>query len=361
MKKVTKKERKTFEPGTIVQGYEIIKLVGQGSYGDIYHVKKQNTDFSCALKVEYTLSIKKALAKEYNFFKQLNNLPYFPAFYEYKEAINLKCLAMELLGPSLTDVRKILPNKSYSISSTIRLGIEILRALEAFHSLGFIHRDVKPSQVLIRPNRSHPIALIDFGLSRRYLTDEGEYVSPRNRPGYVGTARYASLNAQRGKEQGRRDDLFSWFFSLLELYTGEFPWAVSKERKEIFRAKLNADIHSFLVEKGFPEQFWVIYRLIKSLRVKDEPNYKLIYAYLMDALKSVNGSMDDGYEWESLPPEEMAKLSEINLIPGPEAGQPLPPTDLPRLLEKEEIDDLQTEFSSDELNFVDKMNQCAGF
>jgi serine/threonine protein kinase len=97
----------------------------------------------------------------------------------------------------------------------------MLRAIESFHGHGFLHRDIKPSNSLIRPSRKYPLALIDYGLSRPYcdcLT--GNPIPPRHNPGFVGTSKYASINAHAGVELGRRDDLYSWFFSMVELWAG---------------------------------------------------------------------------------------------------------------------------------------------
>jgi tau tubulin kinase len=62
-------------------------------------------------------------------------------------------LVMERLGENLADLRKRTPryNGSFSMSTTIRLGIHMMDALEGVHKLGYIHRDVKP----VRFNHHH--------------------------------------------------------------------------------------------------------------------------------------------------------------------------------------------------------------
>jgi serine/threonine protein kinase len=92
----------------------------------------------------------------------------------------------------------------------------MLRVIEAIHRRGILDREIKPSNFLIHPSRRFPVALIDYGLSRHFKDRRtGE------RPGFVGTTKYASLNAHKGRELSRRDDLISWFFSMMECVTDD--------------------------------------------------------------------------------------------------------------------------------------------
>jgi serine/threonine protein kinase len=69
------------------------------------------------------------------------------------------------LGLSLWDVRRVLPHGHISVSTGLRVGIQMLRAIQSFHERGFVHRSVKPSNFMLRPGKPKP-ALIDFGLAR---------------------------------------------------------------------------------------------------------------------------------------------------------------------------------------------------
>ena len=59
--------------------------------------------------------------------------------------------------------------------------------------------------------------LIDFGLANQHLDENGEVNPPRAAADFRGTVQYASLASHFKKEQGRKDDLWSLFFCLLEL------------------------------------------------------------------------------------------------------------------------------------------------
>jgi serine/threonine protein kinase len=210
------------------------------------------------------------------------------------------------------------------MSTVLRSGIQMLRAIEALHECGIIHRDIKPSNFLIRPSRKYPVALIDYGLSRVFRDFRtGEIIPPRERPGFVGTAKYASLNAHNGRELGRRDDLFSWFFSLMEMLDGSLPWAGTRDKQRIHAIKLNTDILSELEE--MPKQMRNVYRLIRRLEYDEEPNYGLLISFMVQAMDVVGASWDDPYEWEILDDTE---ISPISLRPDSDEEVELP-DDLP--------------------------------
>ena len=55
---------------------------------------------------------------------------------------------MQLQGKNLAELRRAQPRGTFSLSTTMRLGAQILRAIENIHEVGFLHRDVKPVSYL---------------------------------------------------------------------------------------------------------------------------------------------------------------------------------------------------------------------
>ena len=83
---------------------------------------------------------------------------------------------------------------------------QILKGIEAIHEVGFLHRDVKPSNFAVGRTSStmRHIFMLDFGLARQYTNAQGEVRPPRGAAGFRGTVRYASINAHKNKEMGKR-------------------------------------------------------------------------------------------------------------------------------------------------------------
>lgn len=115
-------------------------------------------------------------------------------------------IAMQLVGPSLDSLHKSRPGRKFTESTTIRLARQCLRSIEDLHSIGFIHRDIKPGNFAIGKQKSNRriVYLLDFGLARwiRNNDRQGEIENrrPRDVCGFRGTVRYASSAAHDGIE-----------------------------------------------------------------------------------------------------------------------------------------------------------------
>ncbi|EAY14673.1 CK1 family protein kinase [Trichomonas vaginalis G3] len=315
-------------PEKIINGYIVEKTIGRGAFGRIVKVTKNNNDGK-----EYALKIPKkgkerSLVTERKFLEKLQGSPYFPKIIDYREGYEKNnYLAMELLGPSLGKVKDVAPCHRLSLSTSIRVGIEMLRSIRAFHKLGFIHRDIKPDNFLVRGSRMYPIVLIDYGISRRYLDAEtGRPIPPRPFVGFVGTMKYASINAHEGRELGRRDDLYSWFVSLLVIMTDHVPWKTNRNNKIMAQTKKITNIEKFCLK--LPKQLVKIYYIIMRMKFGDEPKYDLLIAFLNEALKEVGGSWSEKYDWENFSKNRLNKISSVNIVPPHDEPANIP-TNLP--------------------------------
>lgn len=58
-------------------------------------------------------------------------------------------VVMQLQGKNLAELRRAQPRGAFSLSTTLRLGIQILKSIESIHEVGFLHRDIKPVSLFI--------------------------------------------------------------------------------------------------------------------------------------------------------------------------------------------------------------------
>lgn len=75
--------------------------------------------------------------------------------------------------------------------------------------------------------------LVDFGLARRYVTNEaGSHAPERAEASFRGSTTYASVHAHQQRDLSRRDDLWSWLYMLVELITGKRGrWLVARREE----------------------------------------------------------------------------------------------------------------------------------
>jgi serine/threonine protein kinase len=185
--------------------------------------------------------------------------------------------------------------------------MEMVCILREFHSRGFVHRDVKPSNFLTRPNSPTPLCLIDFGLSKRFINSvTGEYVEAGSSC-FVGTCRYASVNSHRRLELGPRDDMVSWLFSIVELIRGELPWHSIAERDSVLGVKQAMSAEELC--RDVPHELVSIYESLLALQCRDMPDYDMILMQLTQALRSAGGAATEKYDWELLDEQTMSAIS----------------------------------------------------
>jgi serine/threonine protein kinase len=204
---------------------------------------------------------------------------------------------MNLLGAPLSVVRRQYRN-SFQPDITLPLADQMLRVIKNLHDQGWIHRDIKPSNFLLQQKASSPLALIDFGLCKRFLDPEtGRQFPPAINPIFVGTKKYASLNAHSNLDLGRVDDIMSWFYCVMEFWKGELPWN-SKDLKpsEVGVMKREA-IDSELCSE-LPVELTEIQYHILGLKFEDRPNYEFITGKVNEMMVSF-GVDKTKFDWNS--------------------------------------------------------------
>jgi serine/threonine protein kinase len=144
----------------------------------------------------------------------------FPKIYQFYENTNRNFFSMDLLGDNILTHMK----KNPSSNNFFILG-GMLDAIEQIHNKGLVHLDLKPANFVLDTNILDPkVYLIDFGLSQPCVTVFGEPIKIQNKD-FTGTFKYASLNCHLVECLGKRDDLWSFFFIILEFLNIELPWA----------------------------------------------------------------------------------------------------------------------------------------
>ena len=304
--------------------YKNYKL-GYGSFGEVYYGSNVSNSCEFAIKVQIKGTDDDkidTLLREVRYLENLDDVKGFPKKYFFGKGISIESpyiLVESLLGPSLDKLLKF-NGKNFSINTIANIGIQMIKRIKDLHNNRIIHRDIKPNN-FVWGNFSNKISnlnlktiyLIDFGLSDTYCNELNEHVEYSSGNNFVGTLRYASLNAHLGIKMSRRDDIESIIYVLIFLYKGNLPWqgVKAKTKNERMNAIKNIKFNTSIDEltKDLPKTFNDILKMTKHLKYKECPNY-YYYLYKFALLKN---SFGFEYEWidEILNPVNKSKVEEL--------------------------------------------------
>ncbi|XP_064621848.1 uncharacterized protein LOC135484380 [Lineus longissimus] len=287
------------QPGSVVKDrWKVTKKIGGGGFGEIYEGLDLVSKETVALKLESSKQPKQVLKMEVAVLKKLQGKDHVCRFIGCGRNDRFNYVVMTLQAKNLAELRRSQPRGVFSTSTTLRLGRQILEAIESIHSVGFLHRDVKPSNFAIGrlPINAKKVYMLDFGLARQYTNTAGEVRAPRAAAGFRGTVRYASVNAHKNREMGRHDDLWSLFYMLVEFVIGQLPWRKIKDKEQVGVMKEKYD--NYLLLKHMPSEFKTFLDHIASLDYFDKPDYQMLHS-LFDQCMRRKGIRDgDPFDWE---------------------------------------------------------------
>uniref|UniRef100_A0A0N4ZSR7 Protein kinase domain-containing protein n=1 Tax=Parastrongyloides trichosuri TaxID=131310 RepID=A0A0N4ZSR7_PARTI len=210
---------------------------------------------------------------------------------------------MTLLGRNLKSLVQSQPNKRFTKKTWLRICIQTLYGIKKLHEIGYLHRDIKPPNFAIGHSedvaRSRIVHVLDFGLSRQFAArnkhDKFVFKAPRKVVDFRGTARYCSINIHFDKECGRKDDIWSWLFSMMDLYCGT-PWeSLRGQEMEEFKMKTTlSGILAFL-----PEPLKAPTELLSKVDILKRPSYESFYKVLKEMMIEEKATFLEPYDWET--------------------------------------------------------------
>jgi len=292
------------------------RRLGSGSFGQVFLAKNRRGK-ELAVKVEMACR-STLLFTEAHLLKRLAS-PGFPRVHHVCAEGGYNMLAMDLLGPSLDAVFQKC-GRHFSLKTLLMIAAQMLDRLSYLHSKEYVHRDIKPENFLIGlGERRNVIHLVDFGLSKKRRE------KPRaEQKSLTGTARYASVRAHRGKDQGYCDDLESMGYVLAYFLRGRLPWqgldADTKEAKHARILEMKSATSSQELCAGHPPIFASFLEYAKSLRFEDRPNYQHFRHSFTKALADVGEEDDGNFDW-LLPSELPCPVSQISASTPPESPE----------------------------------------
>ena len=240
-------------PGSKLLWFEIIKVLGKGGFGITYLGRDTNIDHLVAIKEYLPTAFSSrddnnevrpnspADAEKFEwgldrFLKEAQILarfrhPCIVRVVSFFRDANTAYMVMEYVEGEGMDTllrkRKTLPEKELK-----KLLPMLLDGLEVLHGSDFIHRDIKPPNILIRKNNGHPV-ILDFGSARQSVADQGGQMTSLLSMGYSPFEQYDSS----GDRQGPWSDIYAMGGVLYRAISGQKP----KDAAVRIAARLRSD------------------------------------------------------------------------------------------------------------------------
>ncbi len=233
--------------GTRLGPYEILAAVGAGGMGEVYRARDTRLDRTVAIKVlpahlSQQPEVRERFEREARAISALSH-PHICALFDVGQHDGARFLVMEFLEGETLAAR--LERGGLPTEQSLRIAIQVAEALEKAHRHGFIHRDLKPGNVMLTKSGAK---LLDFGLAKATglaphvatLTSSPTVSSPLTAEGtIVGTFQYMSPEQLDGREADARSDLFAFGAVLYEMLTG----------RKAFEGKSQASVIAVILER----------------------------------------------------------------------------------------------------------------
>ncbi|MHB8595965.1 MAG: serine/threonine protein kinase [Ktedonobacteraceae bacterium] len=214
----------TYTPGTPIDHYEIIRMLGHGGMNRVYLARDLNNQQTVVLKFPNddligNVGIFERYKRETEIGSRLQH-PHIQHLLNNGEERREHYLVVEYIqGRTLREVLEDHAGQPMPTIEALRIILQICDALAYAHKHGVFHRDIKPENVMMLENGD--IKLIDFGVA---LLEGARRVTWRGLSGTVGTPDYMSPEQLRGERGSAGADIYAVGAMLYEMLCGHTPF-----------------------------------------------------------------------------------------------------------------------------------------
>lgn len=218
-------------PGSRLGAYEILGHLGAGGMGVVYRARDTRLSRQIALKVlPADMAVHpdrlERFRREAQTVAALNH-PNIVTIHSVEEADGVHFLTLELVEGRTLD--KLITPGGMAIEMFFKVAVPLLDAVAAAHDRGVVHRDLKPTNVMVTADDR--VKVLDFGLAKLFDAPSGEasetVIAHEHLTGegrVLGTVAYMSPEQAEAKPLDPRTDIFSLGVMLYEMSTGDRPF-----------------------------------------------------------------------------------------------------------------------------------------
>lgn len=289
------------EAGTILDGkYEVLRPLGSGGMGEVYlvrhlHLQEERVVKVLRQEVAADPAHRQRFLREARLATQIKH-PNVAILYDYAQ-LPEGSFYMVWEHVEGREVGQWLHEEGpFAIPLAVELGIQALRGLEAIHSLGVIHRDISPDNLMITEDRRGQlrVKIIDLGLAKTLAPDPNYEITQEGT--FMGKLRYCSpeqAESVGGEDLDRRSDLYSFGLVLYEMICGATPFDNGERPVFVFQ-RLSQDPKSMVGRNPQVQVPAVLDRVVLKALARDR---ELRYAdaiHFIEALEEAAQGLDVG-------------------------------------------------------------------
>ena len=236
---VVEREQSDLLIGRTIGHYKILKRIGGGGMGEVYLATDINVGRTAALKVlpaclGGNVERLRRFEREARAVGGLNH-PNIMTVYEVGVDDSDRYIASELIEGETLHER--LARGRMELNEAIEIAIQVASALAAAHSAGVVHRDIKPQNIMLRPDGY--VKVLDFGIAKlaereaspKGLADEALKLVETNVGSILGSVVYMSPEQARGASVDKRTDIWSLGVVIYEMINGCAPFTGDASRE----------------------------------------------------------------------------------------------------------------------------------
>ncbi len=245
-----------------IKGYKILREIHRGAITTVYEAIQQSLDRKVLLKVlnQQWLNhpdLVERIKREAKISAKLDH-PHIVKVFDFHFSDQLVFICMEFVeGITLTQF--INKNHPVQAETILKIAEQLLTALNHAHSLGAIHRDIKPDNILI--DNQGQVKITDFGLAT--IKNIARVTAQES---IIGSPAYMAPEILKGEEPTPQSDIFSLGLTLYELVAGKHPFLTPNVGQTIQNLLLKKELPLAEIRPDLPTEF---FKLVHDMLNKD--------------------------------------------------------------------------------------------
>ena len=243
-----------------INDFELDTMMGKGMLGFVFSATHRESGHKCAIKVMpkkniIAVSEESHVMEEKNCLLSLKDSPFIVQLYSAFQDAKALYLSIELCQGDMFELFNAIGLPS--IGQTKVYASQVLLGLESIHEKGYIYRDIKPENLLIRSNGS--IAICDFGFAKKLGDNERAFT-------ICGTPDYLSPEVLLHQGGSYASDIWAFGVLVFEMMAGYPPFRADS-RKKMYDLIVNADFDAVAKPSNFDPKAEL---LLREIFVQDE-------------------------------------------------------------------------------------------